>query len=80
MLTIKPTLVNNICALLSTLLFTSCNQYTNQIKPIETKVIQVWAHAGQEDERKILQSQVKRFNQRNTSTDIKSHLYPGTSI
>jgi len=38
--------------------------------------LQVWAHAGQEAERRVLQSQVERFNQQSTKINISLTFIP----
>lgn len=70
MLSNNPAIIKYICALLSVLIMTGCNQYINKITPAGIKVLEVWAHAGQAAERQVLQSQVTRFNQQSANIDI----------
>jgi len=39
--------------------------------------LQVWAHAGQETERRVLQAQVVRYNYQSPNTKIELTFFPG---
>ena len=55
----------------------ACDKQAND-KAVKTDVIQlqVWAHAGQEAERRVLQSQVERFNQQSLKVNIHLTFIP----
>ena len=39
-------------------------------------VLHVWAHAGQQAERRVLQAQLERFNQQSDETQLKLTFIP----
>ena len=41
-------------------------------------VLHVWAHAGQEAERQVLQAQLERYNQQSDKTQLKLTFHPRT--
>ena len=64
-------------ALLCCALFSGCEkQSAEQHDSAAPVVLQAWAHAGQEQERKVLQDQVKRFNQQTPAISIKLTFIP----
>lgn len=76
MSTNKQGILNFIHSLLIVLIITGCDHDSNNTKPTEIKIIRVWAHAGQAAERRVLQSQVIRFNRLNTNIIINLTFIP----
>ena len=51
-------------------------QAEEEPEPSSTISLSIWAHAGQESERKVLQAQVARFNQHSKTTQVKLTFIP----
>jgi multiple sugar transport system substrate-binding protein len=69
----------NIVTLLSigfslTILLNGCSKGTDS--SADSTLLNVWAHAGQESERTVLQQQVVRFNQNHPETKVQLTLIP----
>lgn len=69
---LKPRL--RLFGLLLIIILSSCGKEANR-SPHEVK-LRIWAHAGQESERRVLQEQVARFNQSHPKLDIQLTLIP----
>lgn len=76
MLANKQSMLRVIFALLIPIFFTGCNADSHHTQPHEEYLLSVWAHAGQAAERKVLQSQVARFNRLNNDIDINLTFIP----
>lgn len=63
-----------ILIILCAVVFSGCDQ--KSVEQTNVNAIHVWAHAGQEAERQVLQAQVKRFNQQSPTTKIKLTFIP----
>lgn len=63
--------------LLVTLVITGCDQQSE--KKTDVTTLTVWAHSGQEAERKTLQQQVGRFNELNKNIQVKLSFIPERS-
>ena len=77
-ITIKPYLIRHLIALFLMLLLHACdknNEHGKETKQSEI-TLQVWAHAGQAAERKVLKKQVAQFNQQKHNIEIKLTFIP----
>jgi len=77
-ITIKPYLIRHLLALFLMLLLHACDQNNDHAKATKQSEItlQVWAHAGQAAERKVLKKQVAQFNQQKDNIEIKLTFIP----
>ena len=77
MLTAKRTITPVVPAIILSLMLAGCdNNGAGQAEQAGVITLQVWAHAGQEAERKVLQSQVARFNQQADEFDVELTFIP----
>jgi len=66
-------------ALVVVTLLLACSQEAPVSSSPERVELEVWAHAGQEGERKVIEDQVARFNQQRSGVQIKLTLLPERS-
>ena len=64
-------------ALILTPMLSGCDRNgTENADQTGSVVLQVWAHAGQQAERRVLKSQIERFNQQHEKVNVELTFIP----